>query len=244
MAAIATGLFERVARSPHAVLFPALATEPGRALQVVQRLHGPLLATAQRFAAAVNAMAIPVDEVCARLLTFAEAFLAPRSPEEVQSGLPQLLAPLRQLLEALDAERPSGRSSHELLALMGCRPSLASVYARRFLTTFVPPLRRRQRDPLWPGGQDGLWPQGLQGQRGGASEEHRGPSPHAATQLRALHPQLRAPGGLGAGALGHAARQVPPWIQLKVNNTIIYHLSLLLAASKSINQNVINQVHE
>lgn len=157
MAAIATGLFERVARSPHAVLFPALATEPGRALQVVQRLHGPLLATAQRFAAAVNAMAIPVDEVCARLLTFAEAFLAPRSPEEVQSGLPQLLAPLRQLLEALDAERPSGRSSHELLALMGCRPSLASVYARRFLTTFVPPLRRRQRDPS-PKGAVAGWP--------------------------------------------------------------------------------------
>ena len=149
MAVIATGLFERVAQSPHLVLFPALATEPfSRALQVVQRLHGPLLATAQRFAAAVNAMAIPVDEVCGRVLSFLEAFLAPKSPEELQATLPQLLTPLNQLLEALDLERPGHEARPGILGLMGCSPQLTSVYARRFLTTFVPPLRRLSNEGL------------------------------------------------------------------------------------------------
>ncbi|CAK9032960.1 Serine/threonine-protein kinase Smg1 [Durusdinium trenchii] len=88
-------------------------------------------------------MAIPVDEVCARILHFAESFLAPKPVDEVPSCAPQLLGPLLDLLEDLDVEKPhrSGSPS-QVLCLMGCAPSLDSVYARRFLQIFLPPLRR------------------------------------------------------------------------------------------------------
>ncbi|CAK8993453.1 unnamed protein product, partial [Durusdinium trenchii] len=145
VATVAAGLFERVAdRKPHVVLFPALAAEESsKALAIAQRLHPALLGTASRFARALNAMAIPVDEVCARILHFAESFLAPKPVDEVPSCAPQLLGPLLDLLEDLDVEKPhrSGSPS-QVLCLMGCAPSLDSVYARRFLQIFLPPLRR------------------------------------------------------------------------------------------------------
>eukprot|EP00435_Cladocopium_sp_Y103_P046562 s102_g13.t1 len=113
------------------------------ALGVVQRLHPNLLLSARRFSVALNAMAIPVDEVCARVLQFAETFLAPKNPEEMVSAVPLLLAPLMSLLESLDLERPRPPSTEaEVLGLMGCAPSLQSTYARRFLQLFLPPLRR------------------------------------------------------------------------------------------------------
>eukprot|EP00438_Fugacium_kawagutii_P029637 Skav202680 [mRNA] locus=scaffold1791:647385:680064:+ [translate_table: standard] len=68
--------------SVHELLLVAKLGVMLQALNVVQRLHPTLLASARRFAVALNAMAIPVDEVCARILQFAETFLTPKSPEE------------------------------------------------------------------------------------------------------------------------------------------------------------------
>ena len=121
VASLALDLFASVARSaPEVAIFPALAAEaPGgtgagspssgagpdrcSALRIVQELHPELARRAELFAVALNSMATPLDEICARLLQFAETFLMSKSGVEATDAITLVLDRFLALLKVLDA---------------------------------------------------------------------------------------------------------------------------------------------
>ncbi|CAE8617738.1 unnamed protein product [Polarella glacialis] len=129
-------------------------------IKLVQDLHPELLLKAEIFAHALNAMANPVDEVCTRLLQYAETFLASKPRAEVVDAVSLVLGHFSLLVQALDSAtgehcagmlvpggaRPGGSGGTgaplDVLGLMGVLPNLSTAYSRRFLTAFLPPLRR------------------------------------------------------------------------------------------------------
>ncbi|CAJ1380493.1 unnamed protein product [Effrenium voratum] len=160
LAEVAAGLFSRLAANAHLVLLPALAGEDPNpqpsgthgavrpsARDLVRQQHPEKLRRAERFARALNAMAIPVDEVCAKILQFAETFLVTKALDEVPDCGQLLLGHFSALLSALDAAAGEDRHGRgaveaEVLGIMGCVPDLKTSFARKFLAAFLPQLRR------------------------------------------------------------------------------------------------------
>eukprot|EP00929_Paragymnodinium_shiwhaense_P022435 TRINITY_DN14335_c0_g1_i4.p1 TRINITY_DN14335_c0_g1~~TRINITY_DN14335_c0_g1_i4.p1 ORF type:complete len:3858 (+),score=1191.46 TRINITY_DN14335_c0_g1_i4:138-11711(+) len=127
------------------------------ALKVLREMHPKLTRDAESFALALNRMATPVDEVCQRLLQFTESFLVYKSSAEVADAVAYILDRFAAILDALDAASEEGRLAagrpaasgssgaavgEELLAMLGVQPCLKTAYARRFLSLFLPALRR------------------------------------------------------------------------------------------------------
>ncbi|CAK0856421.1 unnamed protein product [Prorocentrum cordatum] len=120
VAALSFELFASVARAaPHAAVFPALAAEPAgpvgqreleasapqaaSAMQAVLGLYPEQLRGSELFARTLNMMATPVDEICARLLQFAETFVVARSGAAAVDCMEVVISKFASLLETLDA---------------------------------------------------------------------------------------------------------------------------------------------